>query len=490
MRDKLFYAICFGLIFGVLLRSFVFVNVYSVLFVGFLAFFIFLFFTFVSKNQWSLIGSIFICTVVLGIFRFHSVDVPPPKVFEEKVGEKQVFVGVLIDEADSREENQKLNLKLSEQGEETEVLVTVGLGPEFVYGDEIKVEGKLAKPENFETDTGKTFDYINYLRKDGIYYVMSYPKIEVLSSGHGNFLREILFKIKNAFLESIGRSVAPPESTLMGGLILGERSSFDSDLRQEFIDTGTIHIVALSGYNVTIVAEWFMKLLKSFPERVGIAGGIVAIFLFVLMSGANSTAIRAGAMATLALFARATGRNYDVGRALLLTGVVMILLNPFILAFDVSFQLSFIATVAVIFLTPRVEKHFTWVTKRFGLQDIVAVTFSAYIFVLPFILYKMGNLSLVALPANVLILPFLPLTMLFGFVTGLVGILWHTLSVPFGIFSTLLLKYELGVVHLFSSFSFASFAIPNFPLVLTILIYIYFIYFLFGKSIKHFFTEV
>lgn len=496
MRDKLFYAICFGFIFGVLLRSFVFVNVYSVLFVGFLAFFVSLFFSFVSKNQClpagrqGVVVCMFFVFFSVGIFRFHAVDVPPPKVFEEKVGEKKVFVGILIDEADSREENQKLNLKLSEQGEETEVLVTVGLGSEFVYGDKIKVEGKLAKPENFETDTGKTFDYINYLRKDGIYYVMSYPKIEVLSSGHGNFLREILFKIKNAFLESIGRSVAPPESTLMGGLILGERSSFDSDLRQEFIDTGTIHIVALSGYNVTIVAEWFMKLLKSFPERIGISAGIIAVFLFVIMSGANSTAIRAGIMATLALIARATGRNYDVGRALILTGVVMIIFNPFTLAFDVSFQLSFIATVAVIFLTPRVEKHFTWVTKRFGLQDIVSVTFSAYIFVLPFILYKMGNLSLVALPANVLVLPFLPLTMLFGFVTGLVGILWYTLSVPFGILSTLLLKYELGVVHLFSSFSFASFAIPNFPLIVTILIYIYFIYYLFWGSIKQFFSEI
>ena len=490
MRDKLFYAICFGFILGVLLRSFIYVNLYVILFVSFLALIIFLFFTVISRYNWGIVFSIFIFAITLGMWRFHGSDVPAPKVFEDKVGQEFTWKGILINEPDSREENQKLNIKIEHEDEEVEVFVTTSLGTEFIYGDELEIVGELKKPENFETDTGKTFDYINYLRKDDIYYVMSYPKVEVLSHGYGNFVQAILFKVKNAFLGGINGVVAPPESTLMGGLILGERSSLESELRQKFIDTGTIHIVALSGYNVTIVAEWFMKLFSFFPVNIGIYGGIVAIILFVIMSGGGSTALRAGAMAVLALIARATGRNYDVGRALLLTAVVMILFNPFTLAYDVSFELSFIATMAVIFLTPRLEKHFTWVTKRFGLRDIASVTFSAYIFVLPFILYKMGNLSAVALPANMLILPFLPLTMLLGFFTGLFGIVSYALSVPFGIFSTLLLKYELWVVDFFAGFSFSSFVIPNFPLMATILIYIYFIYYLFWGSIKKFFSEI
>ncbi|MEJ0001625.1 MAG: ComEC/Rec2 family competence protein [bacterium] len=106
-----------------------------------------------------------------------------------------------------------------------------------------------------------------------------------------------------------------------------------------------------------------------------------------------------------------TGRTYDIGRALVLAGVLMILANPMLLAYDVSFQLSFLATVAVVFLSPKIEKYFLWVTPRFGLRDIVSVTVAAYLFVLPFILYEMGNLSLVALPANILVLPFVPVTM-------------------------------------------------------------------------------
>ena len=167
----------------------------------------------------------------------------------------------------------------------------------------------------------------------------------------------------------------------------------------------------------------------------------------------------------------------------------MILLNPFVLAFDVSFQLSFIATIAVIFFTPKVEKYFSWVPKSFKFREIFSVTCAAYIFVLPFILYKMGNLSLVAFPANVLILPFIPFTMLLGFLTGLLGIIWYGFSVPLGFISYLLLHWELKVVDFLAHIPFASLSISNFPLIFTILIYAYFIYKLFGTSIKQFFSK-
>ena len=86
---------------------------------------------------------------------------------------------------------------------------------------------------------------------------------------------------KEKFLEKMNFVMASPENLLMGGLILGEKSSFSQDLRQSFVDTGTIHIVALSGYNITIVAEWFMKLFSFLPKNLGIGMGILAILLFI-----------------------------------------------------------------------------------------------------------------------------------------------------------------------------------------------------------------
>ena len=497
MQSRIFYATCFGFVLGVLVRSFPAVGgpppkavvFYIVLLLCIIAFGLFIFFTLISKLKWGVIVSIFIIAFSLGILRFQIADRPAPEIFESQVGQKISFTGEIVDEPDIRENNQKLTIETSISNTSTKILVSVGLGENLKYGDEIKFSGKLEKPENFLTDQGKEFDYINYLRKDGILYLINYGSVDVVSRGNGSPIKSFLFSIKEKFLEKMNFAINTPENLLMGGLILGEKSQFDQALRQSFVDTGTIHIVALSGYNVTIVAEWFMKLFVFLPKNLGIGMGVFAILLFVLMTGGSSTAIRAGIMATLALVARATGRNYDVARALVLAGVFMIVLNPLVLAYDVSFQLSFIATIAVIFLAPRIEKYFLWVTERFQLRDIITVTSAAYIFVFPFILYKMGNLSLVAFPANILILPFIPFTMLLGFLTGFAGVIWYILAVPFGFISYLFLHYELGVISFFSHVPFAAFSIPNFPLWITLLIYIYFIHRLFGRSIKIFFIE-
>lgn len=488
MQDKIFYISCFGFIAGVFLRSFILIDIYFIFLIGFVSIIFLLFFNLISKNKKGTLLSIFILTFSFGVFRFNTVDISAPAIFESYLGQKISLIGEIIDEPIITENNQKLNVKVLFHKYETEVLVLTNLDTYYKYGDEIKFEGTFKKPENFITDQGKEFDYINYLRKDGIFYLVNYPKVEIISHNNGNLIKNLLFSIKEVFINKINSTIREPESLLMNGLILGEKSAFSESLRQSFVDTGTIHIVALSGYNVTIVAEWIMKIFSSFPKNIGIGAGMFSILLFVLMTGGSSTAVRAGIMASLALFARLIGRNYDVTRALILAGVFMILINPFVLVFDVSFQLSFIATVAVIFFTPKIEKYFLWVTPRLGLRDIISVTCAAYVFVLPFILYKMGNLSLVALPANTMILPFIPFTMILGFLTVLTGSIGYFFSIPFGYVSYLLLHYELSVISFFSSIPFASLSIPNFPFFITVLIYIYFIYKLFGRSIEKFFT--
>lgn len=501
MRDKIFYLSCFGFTIGVLISSFFFVNFYLITLIGIISLGLLLFFSLILKSKWCILFCIFVLTISLGIFRFHSVDKPAPNFFESQVGEKINFSGLIIDEVDEKEKNQKLivevlapqglaldSLKARPFSAKTKILLNADFEQEFKYGDTINFSGTLEKPQNFYTNTGKLFDYVNYLRKDGIFYLIKNSTIEIVSRGGGNMIKKALFSFKDKFLDKINFAIQEPESLLMSGLILGEKSSFDESLRQAFVDTGTIHIVALSGYNVTIVAEWIMKIFAFLPRNISFGAGILGILLFVVMAGGASTAVRAGVMATLALIARATGRNYDVARALVLAGVIMIIFNPFVLVFDVSFQLSFIATIAVIFLAPKMERYFLWVTEKFGLRDIVCITFSAYFFVLPFILYKMGNLSAVALPANILILPFIPLTMIFGFLTGFAGFIWSVFSMPFGFISYLFLHYELSVISFFSRLPFASFSIPNFPLLITLAIYVYFIYRLFGKNIKSFFV--
>ena len=143
----------------------------------------------------------------------------------------------------------------------------------------------MKKPENFLTDQGKIFDYVNYLRKDGIFFTMSYPQIDIVSRGNGNFIKNALFSAKEKFMEKINFLIPNPESIFMGGLLFGEKSDFDKSLKQNFVDTGMIHLVTLSGYKITMIASWFMRIFSFLPKIFGIWIGILGVWLFVLMTG-------------------------------------------------------------------------------------------------------------------------------------------------------------------------------------------------------------
>jgi competence protein ComEC len=154
----------------------------------------------------------------------------------------------------------------------------------------------------------------------------------------------------------------------------------------------------------------------------------------------------------------------------LAAGVSMVLYNPKILRFDASFQLSFLATLALIYVSPRIERKLKFVPKKFGLREISSATISTQIFVLPFLLYKMGLFSIVALPVNLLVLIFVPLTMLFGFLSGGIGFVSNFLAIPFGWIAYAFSAYELWIVNIFSKLPFAAFNI-SIPFWLMLLIY-------------------
>jgi competence protein ComEC len=359
-------------------------------------------------------------------------------------------------------------------------IISTDLYPEFKYGDLIKISGKLEKPTNFSkfvvgATTSSNFDYVSYLGKDYIFYKINFAKAEFVSSGHGNVIKSILFEIKNSFINNVSKTIQEPESSLLSGILLGAKSSMDKATTEIFRRAGLSHIVALSGYNITVVADAIMKILSVFPRQIGFFGGIVGVIIFVIMSGASSTAVRAGIMALIVILARITRRNYQAGRALIIAGFLMIVVNPKILVFDMSFQLSFLATLAIIYVSPILKMKFNFITERFGLRDVVASTLAAQILVLPLILYKMGLLSLVALPANILVLAFIPATMFFGFITGSLGFIWLPLSLPFAWISWLLLAYIVSISNFLANLPFSAINISWFSSVIMFSCYFFII---------------
>jgi competence protein ComEC len=416
--------------------------------------------------------------IVIAFVRFLFF-IPKIPLYDGVVGKNIVVEGIISDSPDIRLSNKHLILTPTNQ--DTDILLFVSKDIEVSYGDKVRIKGILEKPENFITSSGKEFDYKKYLANQNIYFIVKNPEMEIISQNNGNFLKAFLFKIRNSFLKNINKVILPPESDLASGLILGVRGGFDSETRDQFIQTGTIHIIALSGYNVTIVAEWVMKILRIFFSQVlSIGFGILVIILFIMMSGATATSIRAGIMAVIALFARLTGRTYDAGRALVIAGLIMFAYDPRIIT-DISFQLSFLATFGVLFITPKVFDWIKFIPIKFGLREVVSTTISATIAVLPILLYSTGILSLVSLPANILILSFIPITMLFSFLVGILGFLGTVFSFPFGFISHLLLSYILYIIDFFASLPFASVIIPSFSIIFVFIIYGFIFWWVFRK---------
>ncbi len=416
--------------------------------------------------------------IIIACVRFFFF-IPKPPIYDNALGKSVELVGLVSDDPDIRLKNKHLNIKLENQ--DVNILVFVGREEEVNYGDNVKVKGILEEPENFTTESGKEFNYKRYLANHDIYFIIKNADIEIISSNNGSKIKSLLFRIRNSFMKNINQVIPLPESDLANGLILGVKGGFDEEMNNEFISTGTIHIVALSGYNVSIVAEGVMKTFSLiFSQVASIIFGIVIIILFIIMTGASSTAIRAGIMATIMLLGRLTGRKYLAGRALVIAALLMIAYDPRVIA-DMSFQLSFIATGGVLFLTSKTLNWFKFLPLRFGFREMVASTVAATISVLPILLYMTGVLSLVSLPANFLILLFIPTAMLFIFITGIIGFISPLLSIFFGYISYLILLYILSTIHFLGSLSFASVTIQSFPLVLTILIYIFLLWWVFGK---------
>ncbi len=465
-----------GFIGGVLLRSFL---DFGFAFAGFFVFLgiVFIIVSLTAEDRGLMAAiAIFLIAIGLGAARYEVKDAPPDlSRFESALaaGGKVELRGVVVGEPDEREDYTRLTV----EADGVRLLVYAKHYPKFKYGDEIKISGALKEPSSFVkvSDGGKNsendFDWGACLAKDDIYYEMFYPRIEKISEGKGNRIKRQMFSIKEKYLAALAKVIPEPHAAFMGGLTVGAKRAIGAELLEDFRKTGIIHIVVLSGYNISLVADSIMRALAFLPRVFGVSLGILGIVLFAVMTGASATVVRASLMALLVILARATGRIYEITWALFLAGFLMVLHNPKILRFDSGFQLSFLATFAIIWLAPHVEKKLRFVPNKFHIREIASATLATQIFVLPLLLYKMGMFSAVALPVNLLVLIFVPATMFLGFLTGGIGLLSSALSVPFGWMSFALLQYELWVVKIFAALPFSSFNIPNFPLWLMLAMY-------------------
>jgi len=394
------------------------------------------------------------------------------------IDQKIEVVGIIDDEVINYDNSNKFVLKTFENpnNSSSKISVITPRYPEYRYGDKLKISGLLKKPqEGFETA---------YLFKDDIYSVLIFPKIEILETNQGNLIYQYLFSFKNRFEGIINSSLSEPHSSLLNGMLFGER--LPKDLKEDFIKVGISHLTALSGFNVLIIATFLFSVFNYLlvDRVIAFYFSLIFITLFVLMTGASASVVRAGIMVAVFLLARKIGRPFSVLPSLVLALVVMVIFDPKILIFDIGFQLSFLATLGLIYLYPVFEEKLKNWGNFLSLREYFSASLSAQIFLLPVIIYSFGSLSLLSPVVNILILPTVPAIMFLGFLSGFVGFLSGLMANLVSMVNYLFLEYIIVITKFFTSFELVSIYVGKVSIIFVVVYYLGLIWFIRRNLLK------
>jgi competence protein ComEC len=399
------------------------------------------------------VGIVICLFFIAGFARLYVVEHAVDTQLDRVVGSEVQLDGVIIAEPDRRDHVIHYVIDIDQSDEH--VRMTLRQFPRLQYGDRVRLRGELSFPETFVNDSGLSFNYVGFLAKDGIRYVSFTPHVEVLEQGKGNVVLQHLFTWKQWFVLELTRALKQPEGALASGILLGTKQSLGESLLQAFQRSGLIHIIVLSGSNVAIISDAIRRLFYRLPPTIGTVLTIFMIIVFACMTGASATTIRASIMAILAVIAFRNTRTYNVHRALSVACVLMVLENPLILLYDPGFQLSFLASVGLIYGSPIIDRLITHVIKHEGFRQIIASTLATQITVSPLIISMTGQVSVISLITNLLVLPIVPIAMALSALVPLVSSfgIW---GMPLVILSKSILYYIIFIATFFGSLTFAT----------------------------------
>jgi competence protein ComEC len=336
------------------------------------------------------------------------------------------------------------------------LLVKVPVESPVSYGDRIRVWGYLKLPPEDED-----FNYRTYLEQKDIYAYMPDAELEVLERRQGSIFLQGIYDLKDGALERIYLLWPDPEASLLAGILLGVESGISDRVQKAFRETGTTHIIAISGFNITIVAGLFSRLFSKFLRRYQAAlAALLGIGLYTILVGADPAVVRAAIMGGLSIFASQIGRRQHGLNAAALASLIMFLFNPR-LPWDISFQLSLSATLGLIlYADPLADWFLGWSSGFLPLDtarkltrpvsEFFLFTLAAQLTTLPVMIYHFRSYSLSALLANPAILPVQPPIMILGGLSLILGLIW----LPLGWLSAPLVYpfvlYTIRVVEWFS----------------------------------------
>jgi competence protein ComEC len=353
------------------------------------------------------------------------------------VGQKVVLIGTVANQPSWDQQGEYVfevaNVSINNASYRSNIRVKslTGLAKQ---GNRVQVSGKLW-PTLGKTEVG-----------------IRYAKVDVVDSN-----QPIEVRAKEWLVNEVGAILPKPSSDFIIGVLIGERSSLPKDLQEILVVLGLSHVIAVSGYNLSILAGMLDRLLNGRWRWGGLALSLWLVWGFVLLTGAGASIMRAGIMTSIFLVLRYYGKDRAVLPALGICAVIMVAISPSYLLSDLSWQLSFLSLVGIVVLSPRLQLLLPPRPKL--LMELLAVTLAAQIATLGLVAYKFGQISLIAPLANLIVMPAIPTLMLVGVSLVVLHQLLPSLSSSLGVWLSYFTNELFDLLRYISGWKIAQLSI-------------------------------
>jgi len=356
-----------------------------------------------------------------------------------------------------------------QQWQATEGLVQVNIynpGENIRYGDQLLIKGVLQKPRT-AANPGD-FDYRRYLARKKIHSCMFIKKggfARILERDKAGYIAGRIFNFKDGLRDQVLKYVPQqPQRAVLSGILLGDREGIPRRIKEKFINTGTVHILAISGLHVGLITFIFLSLFKilRIPAKISYPAIIFMLLAYSILTGGRPPIVRATIMSTVILLGFMLRRPVDIFNSLCLSGLIILCKNPSQL-FDAGFQLSFIAVASIVYMTPRILGILSQRIPAMA-RNAFSVSMAAWLGALPVVMYYFNTISLIAIIANIFVIMLLAVIVCSGMVFLGLGSFSYTAGSVFAAASSGFVTCLLKLVDAFNAVPFGFFKVNRPPL--------------------------
>ncbi len=315
--------------------------------------------------------------------------------------------------------------------------------------DIISFDQKIIKPESIDN-----FEYDKYLLLKEIYgqsFVYNFTK----NWTNYSFIKNLIFNIKTDFINIINKIYPWDSAIFLGWILIWERTGFSKELKTNFNNSWLTHIIAISWFNITIIVIFLSFILKFFPNYIKLPIISLAIILFTLIVWCQIPILRASLMWLVSYYFLTFWKKANWFSLLIFIVLIFSLFNPLILNYDISFYLSFLAVLWILYTQDFFKKILKYLPDLFVVKETLIMTLSSLVFTIPIVAVNFGQISIISPVTNILATPVIPITMLFWTLSIIFYLIYSQIWIWIWFLTWVLLEYVLFIVNFFWSMSFS-----------------------------------